>query len=51
MYGYPFDFTGGVDYQNITLDTVLQFDNLTDDIAIRETMDIYSSPWCYSYDG
>jgi hypothetical protein len=48
MYGYPFDFTGGVDYQNITLDTVLEFSGLTDDIAINGTMDI--DTWCYTYD-
>ncbi|KAH6653182.1 hypothetical protein BKA67DRAFT_647138 [Truncatella angustata] len=49
MFAYPFDFMGAVAYTNITLDTVLEFNGLTDDVAISTVMDINCAAFCYTY--
>ncbi|KAH8900366.1 Di-copper centre-containing protein [Thozetella sp. PMI_491] len=53
MFAYPFDFQGEVAYQNITLDTELDFWELLEDVRyvkISEVMDIYSAKFCYTYE-
>lgn len=51
MYAYPYDFFGDVAYRNITLDYVLAYPYMADNITIADIMDIEGgTPLCYTYD-
>ena len=53
MYAYPFDFFGDVPYENITLDTSLDYRELLPSgqryVKIRDVMDTRGKSFCYTY--
>ncbi|KAK7429634.1 hypothetical protein QQZ08_003829 [Neonectria magnoliae] len=53
QFAYPFAFFGDVDYKNVTLDYVMNFDKLIpgrQHFKIRDVMDIEGGALCYSYE-
>ncbi|KAH7137019.1 hypothetical protein B0J13DRAFT_587135 [Dactylonectria estremocensis] len=52
QYAYPFNFFGDRDYQNITLDYVMDFSNLIPSrqyVTVKEVMDTQGGRFCYTY--
>lgn len=52
QFACPFDFFGDVAYKNITLDYVMNFDNLVPNrqyFAVKDVMDIQGGTLCYKY--
>ncbi|KAH7142057.1 hypothetical protein EDB81DRAFT_843507 [Dactylonectria macrodidyma] len=52
QYAYPFNFFGDRDYQNITLDYVMDFSSLIlgrQYVTVKEVMDTQGGRFCYTY--
>lgn len=51
MFAYPFNFNGDVPYTNITLNTVLNYQQLLGDsvVQIKDVMDTRKGRFCYRY--
>jgi tyrosinase len=53
QFAYPFDFLGAREYENITLDTVMDFGELLNDpeegVRVRDVMDTTGRRLCYNY--
>lgn len=50
MFAYPWDFFGEVPYENITLETELEYKGLMENVKISEVMDIHSANLCIEYE-
>jgi hypothetical protein len=50
MWAYPFDFTGPVAYENITLAYELLYGELGPTVNVSQVMDTTSGPLCYIYE-
>lgn len=50
MWAYPFNFSGDVPYHNITLDFVLEYPEMGENVTINQVMDISQAPLgAYTY--
>lgn len=51
QFTYPFDFFGtNAPYKNVTLDYVMDFGPLRDNLKVRDAMDPQGGALCYNYD-
>ncbi|KAL2109103.1 hypothetical protein VUR80DRAFT_2967 [Thermomyces stellatus] len=50
MFAFPWDFFGEVPYENITLETELEFKGLVENVKISEVMDIHAANLCIEYE-
>lgn len=50
MFAFPWDFFGEVPYENITLETELEYKGLMGNVKISEVMDIHSDNLCVQYE-
>lgn len=50
MWSGEYAYFGDVPYENITLDTPLDYDNMAETITIRDVMDTESGLFCYVYE-
>ena len=50
MYAYPFNYFANLPYQNITLESELQYPLMAEGIKIADVMDTRAGPLCYRYE-
>ena len=50
MFAFPWNFNGDVPYENITLETVMEYRGLTGNVKIMDLMDIQSANLCIVYE-